>query len=338
MAVASAAAVACSAMGTAGSSLSTDASPERTRAAASPSEVPRVSYDAQVMDRRFATGRALFDYDQKGPLASRVEKVGEIKRGVRTTSLSYASPVDGRVPATLIAPDRPGPLPALIIMHGLPGRRTDLILTGQSYARSGAVVLLIDAPFARPANSDRVEPLTFTPRDRDEQIQLIVDLRRAVDLLRSRPEVDPDRIGYVGISYGASMGGLLAGVEDRIAAYALVVGDGGLVAHFTGQDEPDGPLQQLDHDARIQWLQAMEPIEPVYFVRHARVPKLLQSGRRDQLVSPADADVFHRFASEPKQVIWYDAGHQLDGQADCDRLRWLDDHLDLPEELPSRCD
>jgi cephalosporin-C deacetylase-like acetyl esterase len=56
----------------------------------------------------------------------------------------------------------------------------------------------------------------FDERDRREQIQLIVDLRRAVDLLVARDDVDPDRIGYLGVSYGGAMGGLLAGVEDRV--------------------------------------------------------------------------------------------------------------------------
>jgi hypothetical protein len=45
------------------------------------------------------------------------------------------------------------------------------------------------------------------------EVQLIIDLRRAIDLLGGRPDVDPQRIAYLGVSYGGAMGGLLAGDE-----------------------------------------------------------------------------------------------------------------------------
>ena len=54
---------------------------------------------------------------------------------------------------------------------------------------------------------------------------MIIDLRRAVDLLASRSDVDPERIAYLGVSYGGMMGGLLASIEDRLQAYVLIVGD-----------------------------------------------------------------------------------------------------------------
>ena len=57
------------------------------------------------------------------------------------------------------------------------------------------------------------------------------DLRRGVDLLLSRPDVAKDRLGYAGGSYGGAQGGLLSGVETRIKAYVLVVGDGRAVRH-----------------------------------------------------------------------------------------------------------
>jgi hypothetical protein len=84
----------------------------------------------------------------------------------------------------------------------------DLFRLCEDLVHTGAVVLTISAPSARTPGRDWI---TFTPRDRDEQIQLMVDLRRGVDLLTQHQKVDPARIGYVGYSYGAAMGGLLAG-------------------------------------------------------------------------------------------------------------------------------
>ena len=133
-----------------------------------------------------------------------------------------------------------------------------MLQIAEDFARTGAVVVAIDAPWSR-----RGELPDFTERDRADQIQLMVDLRRAVDLLRDRDDVDDRRIAYFGVSYGGAMGGLLAGIEDRIAAFVLDVGDGGLVSHFTGADDADGPLSQLPPARRTRWLDAMRPIEPL---------------------------------------------------------------------------
>jgi dienelactone hydrolase len=106
------------------------------------------------------------------------------------------------VPALLFVPSGGGPYAGLIVQHGLPGGKHDVAFEAEELARLGAVVIAIDAPFARRSG----EPIAFTRRDREEQIQLIVDLRRAVDLLRARADVDDDRIAYLGISYGAAIG------------------------------------------------------------------------------------------------------------------------------------
>ena len=50
---------------------------------------------------------------------------------------------------------------------------------------------------------------------------------------RAAPLVDAERMGYSGGSYGAAMGGLLAGVEKRIKAYVVMKGD---IKGITGYD------------------------------------------------------------------------------------------------------
>lgn len=269
-----------------------------------------------------------FDYDASAPLDVQVTST-EKRAGVTVQALTYASPHGGRVPATLIVPDGQGPFAGMLFMHGAPGDHQRMIPEAEGLARKGTVSLLIDAPFNRGDRKGR-EPLTFTEQDRKEQIQLIVDLRRGVDLLTARPDVDPKRLGYLGISFGGAMGGLLAGVEKRVAAYALVVGDGGLVSHFTGADDTDGPLQQMPKDWVSRWLAAMEPVEPIRFVGRAAPAHLLfQNGRQDNLVPPADGKAYQEAGSEPKTVMWYDAGHGLNKQAVADRHKWLAEKLGL---------
>jgi uncharacterized protein len=279
----------------------------------------------------------LFNYDRRRPLAitklplnsARLPPARELD-GVTVESIAYASPKGGEVPALVVVPKGRGPFPGVIVQHGLPDTKEGMLPAGIDLARTGALAVLIDAPFNRPQQGRiRSDPLTFTPKDRDEQIQLIVDLRRAIDVLVARPDVDRARLAYVGVSYGAAMGGLLAGVEDRLRAYVLAVGDGGLVSHFTGPDDANRPeVQSFPAEQRERWLAAMRPIEPINFVGKAAPAALLfQAGRQDELIPEQDTRRYYQAASQPKELRWYDAGHFLNCAASNDMMAWLAGHI-----------
>jgi dienelactone hydrolase len=272
----------------------------------------------------------LFDYDRRQPLQTTTEATRGEADGIAVASISYASPKGGRVPALVVLPRGKGPFPGVIVQHGLPATKQSLLPVGIDLARTGAVAVLIDAPFNRPQQGRvRTDPLTFTPKDRDEQIQLIIDLRRAVDLLVARRDVDADRLAYVGISYGAAMGGLLAGVEHRLMAYVLAVGDGGLVSHFTGPDDLNRPeVQSFPAKERERWLEAMRPIEPINFVGKAAPAALLfQAATMDEAVPRQDTLRYYQAASQPKELRWYEAGHFLNCAAREDMMAWLARHI-----------
>jgi hypothetical protein len=250
--------------------------------------------------------------------------------GVEVSAISFASPGGGSATGMMFDPvARSGPRPGIVLMHGMPGNAGQTAPLGQALAQFGAVVIAIDAPFARRGG----EPVRFIEEDRSEQVQLIQDLQRAVDVLRAHPNVDDARIAYHGTSYGGAMGALFVGIERRIRTALLVVPDGGLVSHFTGpQDESF--MASLSCATRVAWLRAMTPIEPIRFIALASpTPLLLQSGRQDNLVPEADAQLLHAAAPEPKTMLWYDAGHGLTQQALVDRHNWLHEQVGL-DPLP----
>ena len=157
----------------------------------------------------------------------------------------------------------------------------------------------------------------------------VKDLQRAVDVLRARANVDDERIAYVGVSYGGAMGALFVGIERRIKAAVLVVGDGGLVSHFTGPEDSSF-MASLSCATRVDWFRAMAPIEPIRFIAHASpTALLLQNGRLDNLVPEADAEELHAAAPQPRTIRWYAAGHGLNQQALWDRHDWLQEQVGL---------
>ncbi len=300
-------------------------------ACGSPTTLPPVTVDPCPTARpdfgvATAADRSWFAYDVHAPLDLQTT-LESTTNGVETRVISFSSPDGGRATGLLFDPvTRSSLRPGVVLMHGAPGTARSTAAGAQQLAEQGAVVVAIDAPFAR-----RPGPwLRFGPEDRAEQVQLIKDLQRAVDLLRARPNVDAGRIAYLGYSYGGAMGALFVGVERRIKTAVLVVGDGGLVSHFTGAEDSNGALAGLSCEVRTGWLRSMAPVEPIRFIANAPpTTLLLQSGRSDALVPAADAAALHAAAPEPKTVRWYEAGHALNQQAAFDRMDWLHAEIGL---------
>jgi len=285
-----------------------------------PCEIARPAFGVAT-----AAERALFAYDADAPLNLQ-KTVESSSNGVQVSAVSYASPGGGSVTGVLVEPlTRSGLRPGIVLMHGMPGNARNMVGYATGLAGDGAVVIAIDAPFARRGG----QPVRFVDEDRAEQIQLIKDLQRAVDVLRAHPGVDDARIAYHGTSYGGAMGALFVGIERRLKAAALVVPDGGLVSHFTGPEDMDF-MASLPCATRDAWLDGMTPIEPIRFIAQATGTALLiQSGRSDELVPAADAEVLHGAAPAGATIRWYDAGHGLDQQAFFDRLDWLHQQVGL---------
>jgi dienelactone hydrolase len=275
------------------------------------------SVDPAASNDFFETNRQLFEYDREVPLDIQ-EVSSRIEDGLSVIEITYASPKGGRVPATLIVPQETGPFAGLVMQRSME------LEFGMRYAHYGAVVIYVDPPSFRPHDTGPRGILAFTEQDREEQIQLIIDLRRAIDLLMARPDVDPERIAYLGVSYGGAMGGLLAGIDHRLQACVLIVGDGGFVTHETNPENLTMPLNEFFDDYKA-WIDDMWPIEPIHYVNHASpTPLLFQNAVRDQYVNVEDAIRYQDTASEPKHIIWYDSEHwPLPDEVIMDNATWL---------------
>jgi dienelactone hydrolase len=270
--------------------------------------------------------RALFAYDASAPL--NLTRTAQTTTAAFTLSnIAYASPAGGSVTGILVEPiGRSGLRPAMVILHPSGGTAKSQTPYAQQLATHGAVVIAIDAPFVRRGGTSI---LTFMSLDRHEQIQLMQDLQRAVDVLIATGKVDPARIAFEGYSYGGSLGAGFVALERRLRAAVLIAANGGLVTRATLPAD----LSILTNQAcatRAMWFQAMTSIEPIRLMPLASTTALLfQAGRSDPIVPPADAQALFDAASGPKELRWYDAGHVLPPHAATEKHDWLHQRIGI---------
>jgi dienelactone hydrolase len=293
--------------------------------------------DPAVVAARRSAGLPLFAEDSIiAPAVAITPDAADSTATVTVSEVTYVS-AQGSVGALLVLPAGGDLQPAVILLGDMPGSLHDLLPRALDLANAGVISLLIDAPFERAHRiAPGHEPLNFTTQDRDEQIQLIIDLRKAVDVLVARPDVDQNAIGFLGWGYGASIGGLFAGVEPRLAASVLESGDGGLVSHFATLGDAS-PLASLTSAARAAWIAAMDPIEPIYFVGNAGGPVLFQAGTQDTVATPPEAQRFAAAGNTRSSISWYDTGHDLGDAASCDAAKFLGDHLGFEGSAVTAC-
>ena len=272
----------------------------------------------------------LFDYAQEAGVALR-SLSSTVEDPVTVREVTYESPRGGTVTATMAAPRTGATDVAVILLHGMPLDRHDMRAPAIVYACAGATTLAIDAPYARAGTGS----IKLTRRDRAEQIQLITDLRRGIDLLT---QDGATHVSLVGLSYGAAMGALLAGVDERVASAALLVGDGGLVAHLTDEEEePDGVLGAVSARQAEAWLEAMRPVEPLLYVGDSTAELLFLNGRHDTFVAPTDAEQLHAAAGDEAEVKWYDTGHDLPSEAIRFQFEWVGETAGLDRDRLADC-
>jgi fermentation-respiration switch protein FrsA (DUF1100 family) len=165
---------------------------------------------------------------------------------------------------------------------------------------------------------------------RDQLIADVIGLRRAVDVLQSRADVDSSRIAVVGHSSGAMMGAVAISIDDRFRAAVFESGLLGMGVHIAtspgawAQGVRKGLGDQLPH-----YLEVLSVVDDKHYIGDApAIPKLFQSARYDPGVPLKDSEDFFSAASQPKELRWYETGHEIDDPgAIADRVRFLAKNL-----------
>ena len=273
----------------------------------------------------------LFDYDASAPVGYQ-ETLLKTEGGVKVYDASFASPTGGRVPCYVVAPARKGKFAGIVWQHGGGQNRQWFLPDAIELAAAGAVSVLMDSPYNRPASIGAKLPDDPAERHRAQLIQVAVDARRAIDLLAAREDVDAERIGYAGLSFGAMMGATLAGFETRFKAYVLDAGLEGFVRHYRESPHPEIAAMRtsMAKDAFERLIAAVGPLDAIHYVGRSTAPLLFQAARFDEGVPPQHTYDFFAAAGGKKELRWYNSGHSLnDPRASADRVAWLRKHLKI---------
>ncbi len=112
------------------------------------------------------------------------------------------------------------------------------------------------------------------------------DVKAAISWLISQPEVDRDRVGLLGYSFGAAVALPVACADERVKAVALI----------------------------------SPPLEPsqMSLLKDCAKPKLIICGTNDFVVPPKQAELIKKETAEPKQIelisgadhFWW--GHEVE--------------------------
>lgn len=271
----------------------------------------------------------VFDYDASKPLNLKLGKT-EIVETMQIIEISYDSPRIGRVPGYIVVPPGKGPFGGIVYMHWGQGNKGEWLAEGVEMAKRGAVSIMIDAPYWRP-DVPTAGPNNAAETERNNYIQMVVDLRRAVDVLVARGDVDPKRIGYVGHSLGATWGGPLAAVEKRIKMFVLM---GGLPSLTNYDDDSFYAEVRRASTPRAEFQKyaaVIEPYNPEHFVADTGPAKIyFQWATHDLFISKQSADEYYKVVGGPKEQHWYFTSHEFnDAQSVQDRREWLTKDLDL---------
>jgi dienelactone hydrolase len=273
------------------------------------------SKEQPVSSAVFETFRRMYDYDRT-PLNPKVESRDTTPESWVTEKVSFdAAYGHERMLAYLFLPKhREGRLQTVVYFPGDGGvnvRSSAGVATGSAVdfvIKSGRAVIW---PIYK-STYERSDSLVNTiPNEsigyRDHVLMWAKDLRRSMDYLATRTEIDTARFAYFGVSWGGRLGGLIPAIEPRFRT----------AVYFVAGLRMQRPRPEAD---------------PFNFLPRITIPVLLLDAKYDNYfpVETSQKPFFRLLGTPPEQkrYVVYEGGHALPRtQLIAESLAWLDKYL-----------
>jgi dienelactone hydrolase len=260
---------------------------------------------------------APFDYR----IESRVQRPNYVVyRFTYPSPLVTQIPQNNTIPAAYYLPKGTKPTdpkrPAVICMHILDGNEELMRMTCSTLASHGIPAIAFKLPYygeRGPAEGPKV--MADNPKLLlDALAQGLADIRRTVDLLAARPEIDPERIGIMGISLGGITAGTAAGVEPRLHRTMMILAGGDvqtIIHHARETRDLSRLIRELPAGDRAQVERIIVEVDPLRHAADLR-PRAVQG--KVLMVNAAEDEVIPRACTEKL----------ADALGIREKVRWLD--------------
>lgn len=256
-------------------------------AGCAPASVERYVIEQRVEPARFAIG----------------ERLVEETAVTRKYDLRVVTESGLELELFLEVPREPrGRLPAIFLLAGFETGRDALDLVEE---RDDVIVMSMNYPFE---GERRIEPSTLL-RLRRMAFDVLEGGVLAIDYLHARPDVDPERVLLVGVSFGSLFTTPLAAYDERVDGLVLIYGGGDLpLVVSTSAPEPLAwiPDPVLATGTRL-FIGDFDPIHHIEAV--APRPLLMANSFQDEAFPVPSAKALYARADPPKKILWYDTGH-----------------------------
>ncbi len=261
---------------------------------------------------RFQLKRKSFDWVLTYDFASEALVIGD---------LSFPSEVETRwseantVFAEYYRPRVSGKVPGVIVLDILEGNFVVARTVARALAEKGVAALPVHMPFFGKRRPDRDPDATMfsgsIPLTRDLMTQAVLDIRSAAQWLRTREETDPEKIGVVGVSLGAVIGGLAVGVDNGFTKNALILGGGDLgQLIWTSPETSQLKEKLLANGYTLKRLRdELRPVDPLTYAHRINPSRVIMfNAKKDETVINECTAKFWEKAGQPK-IVWYNTSH-----------------------------
>lgn len=214
------------------------------------------------------------------------------------------------VPSVMAMPKgQAGPFPALIFLHGIGQDKEFLDRIAEPFVKEGYAIVSFDQLMQGERDLGDENYLQQALAFRRRGAATVIETRRLIDYLETRPDIIKDRIFLLGASYGAITGSTATAFDTRIKAAVLCYGGGDIRKLINSEVVADvaGPAVTLLQEIAAWYVAPADPIRYIHMISPR--PVLFQNGKRDSIVPPAASQALFDAAREPKDVLWYDSDH-----------------------------
>ncbi len=189
------------------------------------------------------------------------------------------------------------PRPGVVMYHGFVAAKSQpphriFVQLAEGLAHAGIVSLRIDLPGRGDSEGESID--MTVDRDLDAA-------HTAIDLLSNQPDVDSQRVGLVGISWGGALAATLAGRDQRVAGTVLWSSAPGAPLNWQPELREVGGRMAAEVVGNLigeQFYMSLHQLNPIGEILRTRGPVLLVHGTHDEVVPSAEIEQAQRQLTE----------------------------------------